>query len=330
MRTVIFRRGVLTLLAGAAAWPVAARAQQRALPVVGFLSSGSPRAFAKFIEAFREGLGEQGFVESQNVWIDYRWAEGHYNELGVLASELVRKQVNVIAATGGVVSAQAALKTTKTTPIVFVIGFDPVQLGLVKSINRPGGNATGASVFTTELSGKRLEMLYALAPVIKKVGILANPGSATTELEIKDTINAARRTGHEISVFRASNESEIDAAFASAAAQEVSGLLVSADPLFTTRRVQLVSLAARHGMPAVYPWREYVEAGGLLSYGTELTWAYRQIGVYAGRILKGAKPHDLPVVLPTKFELVINLKTAKALSLNISPKLLAIADVAIE
>jgi ABC-type uncharacterized transport system substrate-binding protein len=326
----MFRRRVLTLLGGAAVWPLAARAQQPALPTVGFLSSGSPRAFSKFIAAFRQGLGEHGYVEGRNVWIDYRWAEGHYNELSALASELVQKQVSVIAASGGVVSAQAAVKASKTTPVVFVVGFDPVQLGLVKSINQPGGNATGASVFTTELSAKRLEMLYELAPVIRNVGILANPGSVTTELEIKDTINAARHTGHELLVFKASNESEIDAAFASAAEQHVSGLLVSADPLFTTRRAQLVALATRHVMPAVYPWREYVEAGGLMSYGTELTWAYRQIGVYAGRILKGADPRELPVVLPTKFELVINLKTAKILGLNISPKLLALADEAFE
>jgi ABC-type uncharacterized transport system substrate-binding protein len=326
----MFRRRVLALLGGAAVWPLAARAQQPALPVIGFLNSGSARTFAKFLAAFRQGLGEHGYVEGRNVWIDYRWAEGHYNELGALASELVQKQVNVIAATGGVVSAQAALKTTSTTPVVFVVGFDPVQLGLVKRINQPGGNATGASVFTTELTGKRLEMLSELASVIQKVGILTNPGSVTTELEIKDTVSAAKHTGHEISVFRASNESEIDAAFAAAADQHVSGLLVSADPLFTTRRAQLVALAARHMIPAVYPWREYVEAGGLMSYGTELTWAYRQIGAYAGRILKGAQPHDLPVVLPTKFELVINLKTAKALGLNVSTKLLALADDAIE
>jgi putative ABC transport system substrate-binding protein len=300
------------------------------MPSIGFLSSGSPRTFGKFIAAFHEGLGEQGYVEGHNVWIDYHWAEGHYSDLDALATDLVRNQVTLIAATGGVVSAKAAKRATTAIPIVFVVGFDPVQLGLVASINKPGGNATGASVYTTELAAKRLSILSELVPGIRTIGILVNPGSATTERETKDTIAAAQRLGRPIAVFKATTESEIDAALASAAQQQVGALLVSADPLFTIRRVQLVALAARHALPTVYPWREFVEAGGLMSYGTELTWAYRQIGLYSGRILKGTKPSDLPVMLPTRYDLIINLKTAKALALNVPPKLLALADEVIE
>lgn len=324
------RRHFIALLGGSVVCPQAARAQQRALPAIGFLSTGSARTFERFNAAFHQGLTDQGYAEGRDYWIDYRWAEGHYGDLGGMASELVRDDVSLIAATGGTASAQAAVKATSKIPIVFVIGFDPVQLGLVASLNRPGGNVTGASVYTTELAAKRLELLTELAPGIRNVGMLANPGSALTGLETKDMVGASQHAGRELKVLTASNEAEIDAAVAAAAQQQVGGLLVTADPLFTARRVQLVALAARYQIPTMYPWREYVQSGGLVSYGAELTWAYRQIGNYAAQILKGAQPSDLPVVLPTKFDLVINLKTAKALGLKISANLLTLADETIE
>jgi putative tryptophan/tyrosine transport system substrate-binding protein len=329
------RREFVTLLGGAAAlssgaWPSAARAQQPAVPVIGFLSSGSPRAFASLVAAFRQGVSEQGYVEGRNLFIAVRWAEGHYNELDGLANDLVRRQVRLIAATGGVVSAKAAMKATATIPILFVIGSDPVQLGLVASLARPGGNATGASVFSTELAPKRLELLNALGSEIRIAAILVNPGSVTTDIETRDAIAAAQLIGLQLLVLKASTESEIDAAFGLANQQQVSALLVSADPFFTSRRDQIVALAARHAIPVMYPWREYVQAGGLMSYGTELTWGYHLIGRYAGRILKGEKPSDLPVQLPTRFKLVVNLKTAEALGLELPMQLLALADEAIE
>ncbi len=323
------RRDILALF-GSIAWPLTARAQQPSLPAIGFLSSGSPRTFERFTNAFLQGLGDQKYAEGRDFWVDYRWAEGHYNDLGALASRLVHDGARLIAASGGVVSAQAAVKATSKIPIVFVVGFDPVQLGLVASLNRPGGNVTGASVYSTELTAKRLEFLVELAPGIRSVAMLVNPGSVTTDLEIKDTVAAARHIDRDLQVFRASNEAEINVVFAAAAEQHVGGLLVGADPLFTARRAQLVALAEQHAIPTMYPWREYVESGGLVSYGAELIWAYRQIGNYAGQILKGAQPSDLPVVLPTKFDLVINLKTAKALGLNISSSLLAVADETLE
>jgi putative tryptophan/tyrosine transport system substrate-binding protein len=324
------RRDILALFGGSLAWPLAARAQDRALPAIGFLSSGSPRTFEKFKTAFLQGLGDQKFAEGREFRIDYRWAEGRYTDLTVLASHLVHDGASLIASSGGVVSAQAAVKATSKIPIVFVVGFDPVQLGLVASLNRPGGNVTGASVYSTELTAKRLEFLVELAPGIRSVGMLVNPGSVTTDLEVKETIAAARHISRDLQVFRASSENEINGIFATAAEQHVGGLLVSADPLFTARRAQIVALAEKSAIPAMYPWREYVESGGLMSYGAELIWAYRQIGNYAGQILKGAHASDLPVVLPTKFDLVINLKTAKALGINISSSLLTVADETIE
>jgi putative tryptophan/tyrosine transport system substrate-binding protein len=324
------RREFIAGLSATAAWPVMARAQQPAMPVIGFLSSGSPRAFVPFIAAFRQGLIEQGYVEGRNVLIADRWAEGRYDELDVLANDLVRRQVTLIAATGGVGSAKAATKATATIPILFVIGTNPVTFGLVASLNRPGGNATGASVFTTELAPKRLELLHALGSGIRTTAILVNPASPNIDIEVSDAIAAAHKLARQLRVLKASNESEIDAAFVSAIQQQVNALLISADPLFTARRDQVVALAARHAMPVMYPWREYVEAGGLMSYGTELTWAYHLIGQYAGRILKGAKPSDLPVELPTNYQLVINQKTAKALGLTIPETLLATADEVIQ
>jgi putative tryptophan/tyrosine transport system substrate-binding protein len=324
------RRSFLAVLGGAAAWPWTVGAQQRAMPVIGFLSSGSPRTFAKFLRAFAQGLGEQGFVEGRNVSIAYRWAEGHVDELDGLAAELVADHVALIAATGGIRSAKAASKATATIPIVFVIGFDPVQVGLVASFNRPGGNITGTSVFTTELAAKRLNLLYDLIPGIQTVAILVNPESTGTEIETTNVTAAARDKERRIVVLNADTESKIDSALAAAVEQQAGALLVSADPLFMTRRTQLVGLAAAHRMPAVYPFREFVDDGGLMSYGPSLASAYHKAGSYAGRILKGTKAGNLPIDLPTTFELLINLKTAQSLGLSIQPGLLAIADETIE
>jgi putative tryptophan/tyrosine transport system substrate-binding protein len=330
MTLTIARRELLVALGGAViALPLAARAQQPAMPVIGFLSSGSPRTFVNFLKAFHAGLSDEGFVERRNVAIVYRWAEGHFDELDALATELVAEGAAVIAATGGMRSAEAAKNATTTIPVVFVIGFDPVKLGLVASFNKPGGNLTGTTIITTELATKRLSLLYDLDPGMRNVAILVNPESCA-DVEIENVIVAARDTGRPLFVLRASSISEIDAAFASLAEQHLRALIISADPLFMTRRAQLVGLAASHKMPVVYPFREFVDDGGLMSYGPSLTSAYRQAGIYAGEILKGAKPADLPIVLPTKYEFVINLKTAKAFGLEIPDKLLALADEVIE
>jgi putative tryptophan/tyrosine transport system substrate-binding protein len=326
------RRTFITLLGGAAAaaWPLAARAQQRTMPVIGFLSSGSPRTFVNFLKAFQAGLSEEGFVEARNVAIVYRWAEGHFDELDALATELVADGVAVIAATGGIRSAEAAKNATATIPIVFVIGFDPVKLHLVASFNRPSGNMTGTTIITTELATKRLNLLYDLDPSVRNVAFLVNPEAPSADAEIEEVIVAARNTRRPSFVLRASSINEIDAAFASAAEQQVRALMISADPLFMTRRAQLVGLAASHKMPVVYPFREFVDDGGLMSYGPSLASAYRRAGVYAGRILKGAKPGELPIELPSRFEFLINLKTARTLNLTIPPGLLALADEVIE
>ena len=325
------RREFITLVGGAAvAWPLAARAQQPATPVIGFLSSGSPRTFVNFLKAFHAGLSDEGFVERRNVAIVYRWAEGHFDELDALATELVAEGAAVIAATGGVRSAEAAKNATTTIPVVFVIGFDPVKVGLVASFNKPGGNLTGTTIITTELATKRLSLLYDLDPGMRNVAILVNPESMRADVEIENVIVAARDTGRPLFVLRASSISEIDAAFASLAEQQLRALIISADPIFMTRRAQLVGLAASHKMPVVYPFREFVDDGGLMSYGPSLTSAYRRAGVYAGRILKGAKPGELPIESPSRFEFLINLKTAKTLNLTIPPGVLAIADEVIE
>jgi putative tryptophan/tyrosine transport system substrate-binding protein len=326
------RREFITLLGGAAAaaWPLAARAQQRTMPVIGFLSSGSPRTFVNFLKAFQAGLSEEGFVEARNVAIVYRWAEGHFDELDALATELVADGVAVIAATGGIRSAEAAKNATATIPIVFVIGFDPVKLRLVASFNKPGGNMTGTTIITTELATKRLNLLYDLDPSVRNVAFLVNPEAPSADAEIEEVIVAARNTRRPSFVLTASSINEIDAAFASAAEQQVRALMISADPLFMTRRAQLVGLAASHKMPVVYPFREFVDDGGLMSYGPSLASAYRRAGVYAGRILKGAKPGELPIELPSRFEFLINLKTARTLNLTIPPGLLALADEVIE
>jgi putative ABC transport system substrate-binding protein len=287
----------------------------------------------EYIAAFQSGMSELGYVEGRNIAITYRWAEGRSDQLGMLASDLVRSQAKLIVASGGVVSAKAAMRATASTPILFVSGFDPVELGLVASLNRPGGNATGASVFSTELLPKRLELLYGLGSRIQNVAVLLNPESGSTNIEAKEAIAAAQLKGYQLRLFNASTAMEIDAAFALAAEQQVSAFLITGSAFFSIQSSQIVGLAARHAMPVMYPWRQYVDAGGLMSYGTELTWGYQLIGQYAGRILKGEKPGDLPVQQPTRFNLVLNLKTAKTLGLDIkntAPQLVTLADDVIE
>jgi len=325
------RRDFLALLGSmAAAGSLRAEAQTPAMPVIGFLNSASPGPAATLVAAFHHGLNKAGYVEGQNVAIEYRWAEGQYDRLRGMASDLVRRNVSLIAATGGLVVAQAAKGATSTIPVLFIAGFDPVREGLAASINRPGGNATGVSVYTAELGPKRLELLRELLPNVVKIAMLVNPRSISTEIERKDLEEATRGTGLQLLVLEASAEGDLEKAVNDAVNQGAGALIVSADAFFTSRRSQIVALAAQYALPASYPWLQYAEAGGLISYGPNLTWAYEQIGVYASRILKGAKPEDLPVQLPTTFELVINLKAAKALGLVVPPTLLARADEVIE
>ena len=326
----IRRREFLSTLCGvAAAWPLAGRAE-KAMPIVGFLSAGSSGPFAHFAAAFRQGLQAVGYTEGQNVAVDYRWAEGQYDRLPELASDLVRRNVAVIAATGGPASGLAAKAATATTPIVFINALDPVKAGFVASLNRPGGNATGISLFTAALEPKKLELLHELVPKAVVIGVLVNPRSPNAETVSKNLQEAARALGVQIHVVNAATEREFGAAFAALVQQRADALIVTTDPFFNTRREELVALAARDAIPAIYEWREFPAAGGLMSYGTVLADAYRQAGVYTGRILKGEKPADLPVVQPARFELVINLKTAKALGLQVPDKLLALADAVIE
>jgi ABC-type uncharacterized transport system substrate-binding protein len=325
------RREFITLLGGAAmTWPLAARAQQPKLPVIGWLNARSPDDTAHLVAAFGRGLGEGGFVEGQNVMIEYRWALGQYDRLPAMAAELVRRSVTVLASAGGEPAALAAKAATSTIPIVFVIGGDPVEQGLAASLNRPGGNSTGVSVLTSTLEPKRLGLLRELVPRAVAIGVLMNPNYPQFESQLRDVEEAARAINLQIHVLRASTDREIDAAFKTIAQGRIPALSVAADPFFDTRRDKLVDLAVRHAVPAMYHFREFAAAGGLVSYGVDISDAYRLVGVYTGRILKGDKPADLPVQQSTKLELIINLKTAKALGLEIPPMLLATADEVIE
>src|SRR5262245_3504407 len=322
----------MALLGGAAVWPIAARAQQPAMPVIGYLESRSPDTQPDRLRAFRQGLKETGYVEGENVRIEYRWAENQVDRLPMLAAELVRQRVNVIATTGGERVALAAKAATMTIPIVFGVARDPVPFGLVASHNRPGGNATGVNFLVAELGSKQLGLLHELIPAAARVGLLVNPKSPNPipEQMMRDVTAAASAIGLQIDVVQASDSREIESVFGTLVHTKADALLVGPDAFFVSRRLQLAILAARHVLPAVYNVREYAEAGGLMSYGTDVRDAYRQIGVYVGRILKGAKPADLPVVQSSKFELVINLPTARALGLTVPPQLLARADEVIE
>jgi putative tryptophan/tyrosine transport system substrate-binding protein len=325
------RRDFITLLGGATvAWPLAARAQQPAMPVIGFLNSQSPDGFMEPLRGFRQGLKEAGYVEGENVAIEYRWAENQTDRLPVLAAELVRRQVAVIT-TMGSSPALAAKSATTAIPIVFNVGDDPVRVGLVASLARPGGNLTGINFFASELAAKRLELLRDLVPAATRVAVLVNPAEATiAETTLRDVKAAARGMGLQIQVLSVSTSREINAAFATLAQERPDALFVGGGPFFTARRVQLAQLAARYAVPAIFPQRQDAEVGGLMSYGASVTDAWRQVGVYTGRILKGAKPADLPVVQASKFELVINAETARMLGLAVPPSLIARADEVIE
>jgi putative tryptophan/tyrosine transport system substrate-binding protein len=324
------REFIILMSSGMLAWPLAARAQSSSLPVIGFLNIASPGPFATFLAAFHKGLNARDYVEGKNVAIDYRWAEGDRDRLQLHAADLVRQQVAVIVATGGTVSAKTAKNATQTIPIVFVIGNDPVSEGLVSSISRPGGNTTGVSLISTELLKKRMEQLRTLLPKARKIAVLLHPQTPSAQSERLDAQKVAEEARLELLILEASNENDLETAFESAVKAEVGALIVTADGFYTSRRAQIVALAARHKLPTAYPWRQYPDAGGLMSYGPRITDAYRQAGDYIGRILKGTKPADLPVQLPTVFDLVLNLKTAKALGIQVPYPLLSTATEVIE
>jgi putative ABC transport system substrate-binding protein len=324
------RREFITLLGGAAAaWPLAARAQEPKVPVVGFLNSGTPAGLAQLTAAFRQGLNEAGYVEGRNVAIEYRWAEGQYDRLPALVGDLVSRQVTVMAATT-TPAALAAKRATSSIPIVFAMGADPIAIGMVDSLSRPSGNVTGINNYMSDLGAKRLELVRELIPGAAVIGMLVNPNFPDAESQAKDMKEAARKFGQQVDVVNANSESDFNPAFATLVQQRARALVVTIDPFFLSRREQLVALAARHKIPAIYFAPEFVSAGGLMSYASNIADGYRQAGIYVGRILKGAKPGDLPVVQPTKFDLIINLKTAKALGLTVPDKLLALADEVIE
>jgi putative tryptophan/tyrosine transport system substrate-binding protein len=310
-------------------WPLSLRAQQKAMPVIGFLGSGVPSTSASNLVGFRQGLSETGYVEGQNLTIEYSWAEGRFDRMPVLVADLVARKVDVIVA-GADPAARAAKNATSTIPIVFIAGDDPVRQGLVATLARPGGNLTGISFLIIELNPKRFELLRELVPQAGTIALLVNPNNPAIEIIVKDVQEAAQAKGVQLHIVKASTESEIDAAFGSLVERQAGALLVATDPFLGSRRELLLALAARHSIPTMYEFREYAMAGGLMSYGTNFTAIFRQVGIYAGRILKGAKPADLPVVQPTTFELVVNLKTAKALGLTIPPSILSRADEVIE
>ena len=331
MSSFVGRRKFLVMLGGAAAaWPLALRAQQAAMPVIGFLSGRSPGESESVEAAFRQGLKESGYAEGQNVHIAFRWAEGRYDRLPALLASLVDIRVAVIAAAGGQAVPLAAKAATSTIPIVFVSGEDPVKHGLVASLNRPGGSATGVSMFLSEMEAKRLALLHELVPTGTITGVIVNPSSPSIDTQLREINSAARALGRQIQIVNATNERELDAAFVSLAQSKVGALLIASNASFTSRRDQIVALAAQRAIPAIYDQREFPMAGGLVSYGTNLSDSYRLMGVYTGKVLKGEKPTDLPVQQSTKFELVINLKTAKALGLDIPATVLARADEVIE
>jgi ABC-type uncharacterized transport system substrate-binding protein len=324
------RREFIAGIGVAAAWPFAVCAQQPAMPIIGYLGSASPATGAQTLVGLRESLAEAGYVDGRNVTIEPRWAEGQYNRLPAMAAEMVRRQVTVIIATGGTAAALAAKAATTTIPLVFSVTDDPVALGLVTSIARPGGNATGVAFLLAELGAKQLGLLRELVPAATHIGLLVNPSNTTSKAQTSDVVAAASVIGVKIDVVHASDSREIEVAFATLVRNGTNALLVGTDPFLYGRRVQLTTLAARHAIPAIYPVRENAEVGGLMSYGTSLTEVYRQLGAYTVRILKGAKPADLPVVRSAKFEFVINLPTARALGLDVPPTLLARADEVIE
>jgi putative tryptophan/tyrosine transport system substrate-binding protein len=326
----IRRRELIAAFGGAAAWPLRARAQQPAMPVIGFLGSRSPEDSATLVAGFHEGLAETGFVENRNVTIEFRWAEGHYDRLPVLSADLVSRQVAVIAAPGGIVAGLAAKAATAKIPIIFLTGADPVQFGLVSSFSRPEGNITGVAILTNTLAPKQLELLHEVVPTSTLVAFLVNPKNPITESDTRDVRSAANTTRQQILVLDASNDSDLDDAFTALVQQHAEALLVQSDPFFNSRPDKIVALAARHAIPAIYQWRDFPAAGGLMSYGTILADAYRQVGIYAGKILKGAKPTDLPVQQSVKVQLIINLKTAKALGITVPLPLSGRADELIE